>query len=201
MKLLVTSICLVLGFTISAQAQEFDTLLQESLTLKTKNLDLVLEKTINDIRPFVENFNIKLDSGTKITSPKVITGTTLQPVLKTSVKKCVFVVCQKIDLDAEFTLREVNGNCDLNYQLSTDLQRSSQVLTDLYSFINTDICINKTSVGANTTLTVTLIHANNYDTGVVQKQAFAFIKLQADSILESFKTVIQMNGVDQVIEN
>jgi hypothetical protein len=200
MKLLITNLFLILSFTFTAKAQNLDVILQKSLSLKTNNLELVLEKTINDIRPFVENFNIKLDSGTKITSAKVITGTQLQPVLKTSVKKCVFFVCQKIDLDAEFTLKEVNGNCNLNYQLSTDLQRSSQILTDLYSFINTDICINKTADGATASLTVTLLHAPNYNTGLLQKQAFGFIQLQGESILQSFKTVIKLNGVEEVLD-
>jgi hypothetical protein len=200
MKLLITNIILILSFTFSAQAQSFDVILQKSLSFKSKNIDLVLEKTINDIRPFAENFNIRLDSGSKITSAKVVTGTQLQPVLKTTVKKCVFVFCQKINLDAEFTLQEVNGNCNLNYQLSTDLQRSSQMLTDLYSFINADICINKTADGADSAIRVTLVRAPNYSTGVVQEQAFSFIQLQGESILQSFITVIKLNGVDEVLD-
>lgn len=184
--------------TLNSQAETQDILLKKTLVLKSNQIEIVLEKTENNIKPFVENFDVKLDSGSKITSPKQISGTQLQPVLKISIKKCIFLFCQNIDLDAEFTLIKTQGTCDFNYQLKADIQRSSALLSDLYLAINTDICIQKTADGANAELQLSLEHAPQYDEGVVQKIALGFIKLQADGLLESFSRVMKINGVKEI---
>jgi hypothetical protein len=185
-------------FTCFAFAQD-DVLLKKSLTLKTSDLAAVMNTTEENIKLFVDYFDVKLDSNTKIISPKSVIGTQQQPVLKVTLKKCVFFICQTIDLDAEFSLEKTNGSCDFNYQLIVDLQRSSGMLTNLYSHIKTDICIQKTSSGAQAQLTVNLIHAASYSSGIVQKQAYGLISLQGASLLESFKKVMKVNGVLEVL--
>lgn len=191
--LLATSI----GF---AQTPQVDLLLQKNLTLKTTDLAIVMKKTESNIKLFVDNFDVKLDSGTKIVSAKQVGGTILQPVLKVSVKKCVLFVCQTNDLDAEFTLEKVTGSCDYNYKLIADLQRSSPGLTDLYSHFVNEICIKKTTTAgtASVKLTVNLLRAPTYITGVVQKETFKFIKLQADGLVNSFTKVMKLNGATAV---
>ena len=185
---------LVISLTVRAQ----DVLLQKNLTLKTDQIDAVLSKTEDNIKIFIDNFDVQLDSGAKITSPKVVSGTLLQPVLQVSIKKCVFFFCQNIDLDAEFTLHKVGGACDVNYELVGDLQRSSPLLADLYSHINTIICIKKTVGGATAGLTVTLDRSAAYQSGIVQKQTLSFIQLQANSLVVSFSRVMLQNGVAEV---
>ncbi len=194
----VSFIISVLFFACFAQAQD-DILIQKSLNLTTSDINSVMTKTEENIKLFVDHFDVKLDSGSKVVKAKTVIGTQLQPVLKVTVKKCVFFICQTIDLDAEFSLDKLNGPCDFNYQLIVDLQRSSPMLTDLYSHINTDICINKTELGAQADLKVNLIHAANYSTGIVQTQAYGLISLQGASILESFKKVMKANGVVEVL--
>ena len=164
----------------------------------TEKIENVIAKTENNIKLFVENFDVKLDSGSKITSPKQISGTLLQPVLKISIKKCVFLFCQNIDLDAEFTLIRTQGSCTYNYQLKADIQRSSALLSDLYLAINSDICIQKTADGAQAQMQVSLERAPHYNEGVVQKIAFGFIKLQADGLVESFSRVMKINGAKEI---
>jgi len=184
---------------LSAQAQNADVLLQKTVTLKTPSIDKVIAKTEANLKVFADNFNVRLDGKSKIVTAKQVIGPVLQPVYKISVKKCVFLFCQTIDLDAEFSLKHSNGSCSYNYQLSVDLQRSSPLLSDLYSFINTDICVQKTAVGATATLKVNLIHAANYNSGIVQKQAWELISLQGQSILDSFVTTMKLNGVTEVL--
>jgi hypothetical protein len=192
------SFLFVLLATTLAKAETQDLLLQKTLALQTNQIETVLSKTEANIQVFVENFEVKLDSGSKITQKKQIGGTLLQPVLKVSVKKCVFIFCQDVDLDAEFTLIKIQGACNFNYRLAADIQRSSPLLSDLYTTINTDICIQKTATGADAQLKVTLVHSDAYESGIVQKQAFGFIKLQADSLLTSFTNVMKLNGVTAV---
>ena len=106
MKALTYLVLIFLNFyAFKLQAQ--DQLLQKDITLHSNQIDLVFQKTENNIKIFLENFSVKLDNGSKIVSPQMIAGTILQPVLKVSVKKCVFIICQTIDLDAEFTLNKV----------------------------------------------------------------------------------------------
>lgn len=185
--------------SLSAVAQDADILLEKSLTLKTPSIDNVIVETEANLKVFADNFNVRLDGKSKIVSQKQVIGPVLQPVYKISVKKCVFFFCQTIDLDAEFSLKHTAGDCSYNYQLSVDLQRSSPLLSDLYSHINTDICIQKSDVGATATLRVNLIHAPNYTSGIVQKQAWELISLQGESILDSFVTTMKLNGVTEVL--
>ncbi len=182
----------------SSAQQSGDLLLKKSLILKTPSLEKVLAKTESNIKVFADNFNVKLDSGSKIINPKKVGGTLMQPVLNITIRKCVFLFCQTIDLDAEFDLKVVNGPCDFNYELNVDLQRSSQMLTDLYSRIVTQICVKKNATGGTAALQVDLIHAPNYQSGIVQKQAFSLISLQGQSLLETFKSVMLLNGVTEI---
>ena len=188
---------ILLGSGTICFAQQ-DTLLKQTVSLKSNQIDEVLLKTEANIKPFVDHFEVRLDSGSKVVSPKKVGGTIMQPVFNITIKKCVFLFCQTIDLDAEFSLKVVNGPCDYNYLLGVDLHRSSAMLTDLYSRIDTAICVKKTADGANATLLVSLIHASTYQSGIVQKQAYNLISLQGTSILESFKTVMKLNGVQSL---
>lgn len=189
---------LVLFFSAQVFAQTGEVLLQKTLTLKAPDIAQVLAKTESNIKVFAENFNVRLDSKSKITTPRQVIGPVLQPVYKISVKKCVFFICQTIDLDAEFSLKKVTGQCNFNYLLRVDLQRSSALLADLYSAISAGICVQKSATGGVASVQVNLLHAPNYSTGIVQKQAFELISLQGESILETVKTVMKLNGVTEI---
>ena len=191
-------ILISLGTILASADQGLDQLLKKTLILKSPSIDKVLAKTETNIKVFADNFNVRLDSGSKIVAAKKVGGTLLQPVLNITIRKCVFLFCQTIDLDAEFDLKVVNGTCDLNYELNVDLRRSSQMLTDLYSNILTQICIKKNATGATAALQVDLIHASTYQAGIVQKQAFNLISLQGQSLLETFKSVMMLNGVTEI---
>lgn len=188
---------IVLFSTLLQQTWAQDALLQKNLTMQTTQFDAVLSRTEGNIKAFVDNFNVKLD-GAKLTSPKVVAGTILQPVLKMSVKKCVFIICQTIDFDAEFTLQKGPGACTLNYILVGDLRRSSDALAKLYTNMNTGICIQKTPQGATASLNVGLMRASTYASGSVQKEILKFMKNQADGIIESFSQVMIQNGVTSI---
>ncbi len=187
----------VLFSTLLQKTMAQDALLQKNLTMQTTQFEAVLSRTENNIKAFVDNFNVKLD-GAKLTSPKVVSGTILQPVLKMSVKKCVFIICQTIDFDAEFTLQKGPGACTLNYVLVGDLRRSSEALANLYTNLNTGICIQKTAQGGTASLNVGLLRAATYKNSSVQKEILKVMKNQADGIVESFSKVMILNGVTQI---
>lgn len=197
---LLTVFLTIVGSTGFSPLFAQDILLQKNLTVITDNFDDVLVKTENNVKVFVDNFNVKLDSGSKLKSPKSVTGTILEPVLKLSVRKCVFVICNTVDLDLGFRLvKEASDeNCDVKYTLLGDLRRSSDLLSNNYSDLNTAICLKRTTTGANARLVVTLLRERTYKNGTVQSEILKFIKLQADGIAESFKKVLILNGVKQI---
>lgn len=180
-------------------SQEQDALLQKNMKIQTKDIGSVLGKTEDDVKKIVEYFDIQLDKGSKLVSAKQVGGTQNHPVLKASVKKCVFVICQTIDLDIEFHLEKIKGKCDVNYLLHADLQRSSQILTDLYSELAANICVKENTTGGTLALDVALIRADSYQSGIIQRTAFGLIQLQADALLESLVKVLKFNGADAVI--
>lgn len=189
----------VLTLFLGCLAQAQDVLLQKSFSLKTDSVDITIkERTEENIKAFVDNFDVRLDSKAKIVSPKEVLGSLTRPVLKVSIRKCVLLICQTVDLDAEFSLQVVQGSCDFNYRLIVDLQRSSRLLSDLYSHINTDICVKRNTTGANAALKVYLVRGAHYSSGIVQRQAYGLISLQGESLLESFVRVMKANGVTEV---
>ncbi len=188
--------------TALAWSQEQEILTQNKLIMQSQDMTQVLQKTEADIKAFAENFTVRLDKKSKVVSEQVVSGSVLEPVLNVSIKKCVFIFCQTIDLDAAFKLNVMDGqpgaNCARNYLLIVDFQRSSSMLADLYQSMNTTICIDKTAAGYEASLQIALVHAQSYSSGIVQKNAFDLISLQPAAILESFITVMKLNGVSQI---
>ncbi len=197
---------LITFVTSIVTAQEQEILMEKQLALVSPDMASVLDKTESDIKAFAENFIVRLDKKSKIVSEQVVSGSLLEPVLNVSIEKCVFIFCQTIDLDAVFKLYLTDGqagaNCDQNYLLVVDFQRSSSMLSELYTSMNTKICFMKTANGASAKLQIALVHAETYSSGIVQKNAFNLISLQPEAILQSFITVMKLNGVSsiQVVE-
>lgn len=195
-------LALIIFVSSIAVAQEQEVLMNRQLTLASTDLALVLQKTESDIKAFAENFTVRLDKKSKIVSEQVVSGSLLEPVLNVSIEKCVFIFCQTIDLDAVFKLYKTDGQvdaqCDYNYLLVVDFQRSSPMLSELYQSMNTKICFMKSPNGASATLQIALVHAESYSSGIVQKNAFDLISLQPEAILQSFITVMKLNGVSAI---
>lgn len=180
-----------------------DVLISAQVEITAQDFQDVLDKTENDVRSFAENFQIILDSKSKIKKQKEVLGSLLEPVMTITVRKCVFIVCQSIDLDAQFRLERLevleNEKCSSKYKLSVDLSRSSAMLSDLYAGIDSEICISQNKAGANALLKTELTHAANYQEGLVQRQAFDLIKLQGQAILSSFISVMKKFGATSVV--
>ena len=195
-------IVIVQILSLFTYAQDQDLLLEARVEIIASDIKLILAKTEEDVRSFAENFQVRLDSKSKITKAKQVSGSVLEPVLNVTVRKCVFLFCQSIDLDAQFQLSKIANleieNCDHKYELKVDLSRSSQMLSDLYKSIDSIICIKETKSGAVAQLVTNLIHAETFETGIVQRQAFDLIKLQGSSILDSFLEVMKKFGASSV---
>lgn len=189
-------------FVLRLFAEDQEVLAQHKLIMQSQDMSQVLQKTESDIKAFADHFVVRLDKKSKVVSEQIVSGSLLEPVLNVSIEKCVFIFCQTIDLDAAFNLQvldgQTNAKCERNYLLVVDFGRSSSMLADLYKSMNTKICINKTEAGSETHLEISLVHAESYSKGIVQKNAFELISLQPEAILESFVKVMKINGVSEI---
>ncbi len=186
----------------TSRAQTSDLLQQAKIKITTSDLSQLIDETTSDIRAFAENFEINLDSKSKITKPKTVTGSVLEPVLRISVRKCVFIICQTVDLDAQFRLDKVANTgtekCDHKYLLTVDLGRSTDTLSNLYNRIESTICMKEVKGGANVKLGTSIVRADSYEEGIVQRQTFDLIKRQSEAILNSLISVLKLKGASSV---
>lgn len=200
MKKSISLIVLCLGFlgaSAFAEAPKTDTILEKKLSFQAVQPEAVLDKAQAQVRLFVENYDVQLDAATKVVSPKQVGGTEAEPTLKESFQKCIGLLCSKTDLDMGFKLNKVVGPCTFNFVLVGDIRRSSQLLSNLYSEINTSLCVTKTATGAETYMKIYLVRADKYSEGTIQMAAFKFINNQTTALVSAFKkTVLQLGVVD-----
>jgi len=106
-------------------------LAQKTISINNTKSSEILDRTVADARMVFQKFQMALDSSSKIIVPKKITGTPTRPVMTITVEKCVFIVCQTIELDAEVEVSETRGKCDRNFMITANLARSSAQLRDV----------------------------------------------------------------------
>ncbi|MFN7727980.1 MAG: hypothetical protein ACK5P7_02365 [Bdellovibrio sp.] len=171
-----------------------DALAQQSIKIVAKDVDVVLEKTIGNVKSIFNRYKVALDSSTKILSPLQVGGTQTNPTIKVTMEKCVMFICQTVSLDAEITVRTVSGRCEKNYAMAVDLSRSSKTLTDIYDQLNVNICFNKNSTGGQADLIASAQQAANYSSGIVQREIFKLLQLQVKPIITALNETLRSNG-------
>lgn len=189
----------ILVLTIALFSSSFafaasDALAKETIKITAQDVDTVLDKTIDNVKGIFNRYKVALDSGSKIVSPLQVGGTQSNPTLKVSIQKCVFFVCQTVDMNAEVSVRQVSGRCEKNYAMVVDLTRSSKTLTDVYDQLNVSICFNKTSSGGQAELTASARQASTYSTGMIQKEIYNLLKLQVSPIIKALQETLRANG-------
>lgn len=195
MKLqLVILIASVVSFHSFAHADS-DFLAQKTLSIVNANPEQVFERTADNPKAIFERYEPKLDSSSKIVSPLRIGGTQDNPTLKVSIRKCVGLICQTVDLDAEVTLKESRGSCDRNFLMQADLRRSSDTLSNTYDRLDVTICYRNTKSGeARLDLNASAHHASRYSGGIVQRQIMDFLQLQIQPITRALAETLRANG-------
>lgn len=176
-------------------APEHDFLAQKNIQIQSDDPGRVFERTADNPKAIFQRYKPKLDSGSKITSPLQIGGTQANPTIKVSVRKCVAIICQTVDLDAEVSIRETSGSCKKNYALSADLRRSSATLADTYDRLDVTICYQQSKANeAQLQLAAYAHRAPRYDGGVVQKEIMEFLQLQVQPITQALAETLRSYG-------
>lgn len=195
MKSRVFAVWILSVFSASLVQAASDNLAQERLTYRSTNVEGVLQVTVDNVKDVFERYQVALDSGTKIVSPLQVGGTQNRPVIKVTLKKCVTIVCKTVSLDAEISVEPTSGSCAKNFMLTADLERSGQILTDVYDRFNVAICMKKTDAQtAILDLVATAHRAPKYESGLVQKQIFQLLQLQIRPIVKALNETLRANG-------
>jgi hypothetical protein len=167
-------------------------LAEKTISLNSSRANDILDRTVADIRMVFQKFELALDSSTKIIVPKKVSGTAARPVMTVTARKCVLFVCETISIDAESDIREVSGNCDRNFILTSNLGRSSQQLRDIYERLEVNVCFKSGQGGRNSLKLVGYAHHSaKYNEGLVQKELLKLLQLQVDPISKALQDTLK----------
>lgn len=160
-----------------------------ALQIQRRDSQLVLDQLTGDIKSVFQHYVPAVDSESTIVVPLQVTGSSSNPELRMSVRKCKFGFCKTVDLTALISLRESSqGNCDRFYTLTADLTRSSQILTDVYDSLNVGICYARASDGSGSlAMSASARHASTYSRGTIQRQIFEMLQLQIEPITRALE--------------
>ncbi len=190
MKIL--SLATLLLFSSLSFAKD-DFLDERNLVIKSERFGDVISLTAENLKDVFVSYKIALGSGLSIVKPLVVSGTQAAPNIKVTLRKCVTIVCQTVELDADLTITKVDGACDENFFLKADLQRSSDTLTDVYDYFYTTICANRSAEGAKATLSSYAFRARTYNGGIVASTIRDILQLQIAPIMKSLQTELDEN--------
>ena len=170
-------------------------LAREAVYFSSSNGDTVLLNTAADLRSFFQRFHPAVDSSSRILSGPVVSGSTKNPRLQVSIQKCVLVICKTVELDSYISAAVVHGPCARNLIVTTDLTRSSQILSGLYDALEVHICLNPNSQYGSELRAVAVAHqAPTYSRGPIQRTALQILQLQAPNMIQALKESLAING-------
>ncbi len=185
---------LIFLFVFSSLTFATDDLLdQRELTIKGERFGDVIALTAENLKDVLDGYKIALGPGFSIVKPLVVSGTQASPKLQATVRKCFAFVCRDVEVDADLTIDQVEGECEVNYYLKADLQKSGELLTDVYDDFHTTICANPSSEGATLVLTSHATRARYYSGGIIASTIQEFLRLQISPIMESLQIELNEN--------
>ena len=165
------------------------------IKITSNNSEVVLNKTLGDIRAIFQRYQPALDSQTKIKSPTKVSGSSTRPFFEVTLEKCVLILCQTVDMRADISVKDSEGKCTKNLVLRADLTRSSEILSNVYDSLDVGVCYQRSADGQGTlTLTGSAHHAPKYSGGPIQSEIYQLLKLQLNPIANATKKVLQQNG-------
>ncbi len=189
MNRLLLPIALLLAGSV-AQAAGSDFITQKKLKVSGADPIKTVERTTDDLRSVFEKYQPALDADTRVVRPLQIKGSRREPTMSMSLEKCVLFICQTVDLNADMSTEPAKGSCDRNFVMKIDLERSSQLVTDLYQSIDVKACLK----GSSLELRAEAIHAPRHERGPLQEEAFRLLKAQIDPIMKALNTSLKENA-------
>lgn len=187
---------LTLAFLLFLPSLSFatdDLLDKRELTVKSQRFGDVIALTAENLKDVLDGYKVALGPGFSMVKPLVVSGTQAAPNIQATIKKCFAFVCKNVELDADLTVTQVEGECEENYYLKADLSKSGELLTDVYDNFFSVICAKRSGEGATVTLTSYATRARTYNGGIIASTIQEFLELQIPSIMQSLQTELNKN--------
>jgi len=184
--------------TSQRQQRSSDRLIKTQFDIRAAEPEAVLNKTIENLKGVFQRYKPALDSNTEIVSPLKVGGTAARPNFSVGLRKCVFVVCETVDLEAAISLREVSGGCERNLVLDADLRRSSARMSDNFRALKVDICFQSKGTNARITTEAWAIRAPSYSDGLVTDEILKMLKMQIQPMSDALKKSLIANGANAI---
>lgn len=197
---------------MSVQAQSMDNdsdfLAKTSIDVPGPNASNTVSRMAANLRGVFENYQPALDSSSKIVKPLTVTGTATRPTVTVSIEKCVFVICETVDLVGEVDWQEVSGPCNRNFIMNVDTRKSSSSLSDVYDRLDVSICFTANSGlsasprglpdrllagSGKLVLSASVHHAADYNTGAIQRELFKLLQMQVAPITTALRKSLTQN--------
>lgn len=191
MPLKILTIAVLLSLSTSAFAAS-DFMAKEDVAINSPSSKQIFLAMISDLKGVMENVTPKIGGGFSIVAPYRVKGSQARPIVTMTVQKCVTIICQSVDFDTEFVADRVQGNCDLNYEVTGDFSRSGQTLTNIYSKMAMSLCFNADKSGAGVVnIEAHIIRSSSYSTGYIQGQIFGFSKMQVPTMVRAVRKSVK----------
>lgn len=178
---------LALVFTIQTPAATAEYLGRTQIQFQDSNPARQIDRVAENPRAVFENFQPGLDRGSKVVSQTQVGGTESSPTLKVSIRKCVFFVCETVDLDAEARIEAVRGTCTGNLKVTADLSRSSPLLRDNFKALEISVCTQVSGTQAVVTLDFAALPTDVYPSGLGASEVLKMLKLQVQPLTKAFE--------------
>jgi len=192
------ALCSLLLVLIGSDSQAYwsptEPIGRSEFTFSAVNPDHVLEKTAAKPKSIFRRYRPVLDSKTKIISPLQVTGTESNPTIQMTVRKCIFIKCETIALDASINIREVSGSCRQNYVLQADLRRSSEILSHNYESLFVNICYQAARQNGNIKAEAFAVRAPTHSDGIIAKEILKMLKMQIPAMTKALEESLEANG-------
>ena len=162
-----------------------------SIAIPATDAEHKLDYIYTNLSSVFEIYRPALDSNSSIVSGPTISGTLANPIYEVQVKKCVFRICESVNLNAFSSASRPDGTCALNYQVDIDLSRSSTNLADIYKMMTIQICGNPNGDQMSLALDFTAYRSEKFSTGIKQREILSMLKLQLDPMTKSMLQVLE----------
>lgn len=188
---------LVVGAVLSSGVAfaDADALDRQELVVTGVHPEAKLMNVMGDLKSILLRFRPVLQKGTTLLSGPSVSGSMQHPVLQMSVEKCVLVICKKVRLDAEVSMREIGGSCDRNLVIEADLERSGSPLADTYRSLVLKICYrNESATQGRLVVNASAVRADSYSAGTIQKAITQSLTLQIQGLVKALDRSLQQQA-------
>ena len=176
-----------------AQSAPQDFLEKVAIQFEAEDPLRTLSQLIDNPQAIFFLFQPRLDSGSKLVSGPQVGGTRNQPTLKLSIRKCVFIFCQTVELDAEAQIEELSeGTCDRNLLVRANLSRSSELISNNFRELQIQACVQLSEKVATVDLEFSVLRADSYPSGLGIQEVLKMLKLQVQPLSQAFQSALNM---------